>query len=90
MAFSNETIEKAWERSGGYCECRRVACGHSASYTGQCTQRLLKYRRGDDSSAYGWEAHHRTAVSKGGSDSLSNCEILCMRCHKETDSFGRH
>ena len=30
MAFSEETIKQAWQRSGGKCECRRV--GHDHHY----------------------------------------------------------
>jgi 5-methylcytosine-specific restriction endonuclease McrA len=32
-----------------------------------------------------WEAHH---VNANGEDILSNCEILCWDCHKNTGSFG--
>lgn len=38
--------------------------------------------RGNDYSPYGWEAHHKTAVSAGGADTLSNCEILCILATK--------
>lgn len=88
MAFSDLTIRQAWQRSGGRCECERSSHGHG--YTGRCTQRLMFNLRGNDYSPYGWEAHHKTAVSSGGSDALSNCEILCMSCHKKTGSYGRH
>ena len=88
MAFSDLTIRQAWQRSGGRCECERSSHGHG--YTGRCTQRLMFNLRGNDYSPYGWEAHHKTAVSSGGGDTLSNCEILCMSCHKKTGSYGRH
>jgi len=28
-------------------------------------------------------------VNADGADSLSNCEILCQKCHKNTQSYGR-
>ena len=87
MAFSDLTVRQAWARSGGRCECERTSHGHG--YSGRCTQRLMWNQRGNDYSSYGWEAHHKTAVSSGGSDTLSNCEILCMSCHKKTGSYGR-
>lgn len=86
MAFSNETIVKAWNRANGHCECERATCGHAR----KCNKQLSRYARGDDNSPYGWEAHHKTAVSNGGQDTLSNCEILCMECHKNTRSYGRN
>ena len=88
MAFSETTVRQAWARSGGRCECQRKSCGHG-TYSGRCSQLLLWDMRGNDYSSYGWEAHHKTAVSEGGGDYLSNCEILCMECHKNTDSYGR-
>ena len=88
MAFSDLTVRQAWMRSGGRCECQRSTHGHN--YTGRCPQRLLWTERGNDHSLYGWEAHHKTAASVGGSDGLSNCEILCIECHKNTASYGRN
>ena len=35
-----------------------------------------------------WHAHHRTSVDAGGSDGVSNCEILCVPCHEKTYSYG--
>lgn len=36
------------------------------------------------------EAHHKHSVRAGGSDTLSNCQILCVNCHQETRTYGRH
>lgn len=36
-----------------------------------------------------YEYHHKHASSLGGSDSLSNCEVLCTPCHQRTASYGR-
>jgi len=36
------------------------------------------------------EAHHKTSVNAGGSDCLSNCQILCHKCHAETRTYGKH
>jgi len=80
MAFSEETVRKAWTRAEGKCECRRER--HKHSYT-RCNKQLVWENRGRDGPGK-WEAHHRTAVASGGDDSLSNCEILCWDCHSQT------
>jgi len=36
------------------------------------------------------EAHHKTSVEAGGSDALSNCQILCHNCHAQTHTYGKH
>ena len=73
MAFPQETKDAAWRRAGGKCECTRQ-CSH---HTGRCNATLNS-----------WHAHHKAAVSSGGGDGLSNCEALCVPCHKNTGSYG--
>lgn len=79
MAFSDHTKDAAFNLSGGQCECKRSACpqGHS----GRCNTKVTRD---------GAEYHHVTAESAGGSDGLSNCEVLCVPCHEGTKSYGRH
>ena len=72
MAFSQSVIAQALLRAGNKCECKRT----SHSHKGRC------------SSTYKLQAHHIVAVSSGGKDILSNCEILCFTCHKKTSTFG--
>ncbi len=79
MAFSEATKDLAFARSGGRCECRRTGHGHAA----RCHTRVM--RRGA-----GTEYNHVHASRLGGSDGLSNCEVLCERCHVLTASYGRH
>lgn len=86
MAFSDATVLAAWQRAGGRCECGRGSCGHGPW---RCGKVLNWTARGKDYALGGWEAHHKVAVSSGGSDLLSNCEILCIPCHKNTGSYGR-
>lgn len=86
MAFSQEVIRQAWERAGGRCECQRVSCGR---HLGRCNKQLVWGNHADGQRG-AWEAHHKTAVSSGGGDVLSNCEILCLECHRRTKSYGRH
>jgi len=85
MAFSKTTVDAAWKRADGKCECRRST--HNHPYT-RCGKTLVYENRGKDGARGAWEAHHKTAVSSGGSDALSNCEILCVDCHKKTGSYG--
>jgi len=81
MAFSDEVVEQAWTRAGGKCECRRTTHEH----TGRCNKTLSWENHGCANGGWGaWEAHHRVSVDSGGSDTLSNCEILCCDCHQAT------
>jgi 5-methylcytosine-specific restriction endonuclease McrA len=68
MAFSEAAKEQALADAGNRCECAR----RSHAHVGRCTTTLTK------STA---EFHHKMAVVRGGSDSLSNCEALCNDCH---------
>lgn len=77
MAFSQTVKDQAYIRAGGMCECTRTGCGHK----GRCYASL--------STRSGWHAHHIHADSKGGADTLSNCEALCVDCHANTYSYGR-
>ncbi len=86
MAFSEETVAQAWKRAGGRCECRRRGCGHGV----RCNKDLVWKNRGRDRERGAWEAHHILSVRAGGSDALSNCEIICVACHKNTRSYGNH
>ena len=73
MAFSADTIRRAFARSKGQCECSRK--GHDW-HTARCPKTFTEGSQGTS-----WEAHHRVSVDAGGTDSLDNCEILCIRCH---------
>ena len=75
MAFSDSTKRQAYARAGGRCECTRKGCSHY----GRCNADLR----------YGCDAHHRTAQASGGDDGLSNCEMLCIACHKNTGTYGK-
>jgi len=82
MAFSDKTKDEAYARSGGRCECTRQHAGMADAphHGGRCTKAFT--RQGN------WEAHHKVAVSSGGSDNLSNCEVLCTKCHELTRTYG--
>jgi 5-methylcytosine-specific restriction endonuclease McrA len=80
MAFSEEVVKKAWDRAGGRCECTRSIHGH----TGRCNTPLSWENRGRDTACGSWEIRHRVSIQSGGTDDLSNCEILCWNCHSKT------
>lgn len=73
MVFSNEVTDKAWERSGGKCECTRPGHGH----TGRCNQSLLKTAKGKEASSYGW-----TFISVSGlfKKEVDDCKVYCTKC----------
>jgi len=80
MPFSDETVAQAWKKASAKCECTRAMHGHS----GRCNKELVWENRGRGTGRGAWEAHHRTSVQSGGSDALSNCEILCWECHSRS------
>lgn len=80
IPFPDSVVEEAWQRSGGKCECTRTTHGHH----GRCNATLYKSRRGYEGYG-GWEAHH---INANGPATLSNCEILCIECHKKTQTYG--
>ena len=82
MAFSEETVKKAFSRAEGKCECRRER--HNHDYV-RCNKELVYENRGRENGRGCWESHHKNSL---GGDTLDNCEILCWDCHKKTGSFG--
>jgi hypothetical protein len=82
MAFSKTTIEAAFSRAHGRCECTRCHLGiYDAPHHGKrCTN---TFSIGDN-----WSAHHRYPGAMGGYDSLLNCEILCPECAKLAETYG--
>lgn len=67
--FSQEVVDRAWDRAGGHCE--------------MCRKQLVKGNRDKDGEKGAWNAHHKVPVKDGGSASLRNCQILCLDCHNE-------
>ncbi len=80
MPFAEDTVRQAWNRAGGRCECTRTTHGHGS----RCNKQLVWNNRGRNGGVGAWEAHHKVRVESGGSDALSNCEILCWDCHSRT------
>ncbi len=73
MAFSQDVIDRVWKRQEGRCAA--------------CDKKLVRKNRGKQGRG-GWEAHHQRPVSHGGSDSLSNCAILCLGHHLKAGHGG--
>jgi len=84
--FPEDVVKKALERSGGRCECTRTNsdCMKKHDYTRCYAGGFTMQNRGTR-----WESHHKTSQEAGGEDTLSNCEILCLDCHKATKTYGR-
>jgi hypothetical protein len=76
MPFPTSVVEAAWARAKGKCECTRTTHNHSVPHGKQ----LVWDNRGREGRG-AWEAHHKI---RGGPDTLSNCQILCWGCHKQT------
>jgi hypothetical protein len=79
MAFSESVKDEVYKRCGGRCECTREHSGvrDAPHHSGRCSTTFTRHGA--------WEAHHKVA---GGSDTASNCEALCTRCHQLTGTFG--
>jgi len=75
MGFSSETRQKIFDNAGGRCE----KCGKLLS-----RNNYLPGERG------AWHAHHKTSVASGGTDAASNGKALCLDCHQETYTYGKH
>jgi len=73
------TLQAAWRRAGGRCECKQVAHGHS----GRCDLELNWGLRGSSMEG-GWEAD----VRPGSADILANIAIVCMDCKRKGRSVG--
>lgn len=86
MAFPQSVLLDAWRRTGGRCACTRIQCSVHP-YVQYCGRILDPTNTGIRGAK--WHAHHRTAEAVGGLDTLANCEILCIPCHEETESYGR-
>ncbi len=76
MPFPQSIVDRAWDRSAGYCECRRVTHSHGVP----CNKKLSLGNRGRE--GWGkWEAHSISGLHK---DSVTDCQILCWDCHSQT------
>lgn len=82
MAFSQLVVNTAWKMSAGTCQCRKDLHEHA---NGRCGKQLVFENRGREGRG-AWEAHH---IITAAGDILSNCDILCWECHRDTKSFGR-
>jgi len=82
MAFSESVKDEAFKRSGGRCECNRQHTGinDAPHHGGRCSKTFTRHGN--------WHAHHKVSLKAGGSDTLSNCEVLCIKCHELTKSYG--
>ena len=69
MAYSNELLNKIYDRTDGYCHL----CGKKLSFVnyGKCG------RKG------AWQVEHSRAKANGGTNHLNNLFAACTRCNQE-------
>jgi hypothetical protein len=85
MAWSEETLRRAWELARGRCECMREKHGHGV----RCG-RALVWGKHSLIGEEGWEARPWEPAAGDGPE---NVELLCMPCYQrvletETRSGG--
>ena len=76
MAFTDDVLQQAWQRSGGKCECQNRSHDHGFYACDELLEWLNRAQPGLGS----WEARHKVVPEDGGDDSLENCEIVCLDC----------
>lgn len=76
-AFVHEKRKRFSERD--YAEAFAAANGHCQ----KCTRKIMA---GED-----WDLDHRIALENGGSNDMSNMQVLCSFCHdgKTADDHGK-
>ena len=81
--FPKEELEKALANARYRCECTRTNpdCRQRHDYVRCSVSGLTLGNQGTR-----WQAHHRKAQAIGGKDIASNCEIICIPCHKAVKS----
>ncbi len=70
MGFSEETIQKVWERG------KDVSNAPNEWRQDECLAWIARSQYGNRNSIYGWEIDHITPESEGGTDALSNLRPL--------------
>ena len=81
--FPEKTVKLRFEFfARGRCECEGCQW-----HNGRCETEFTYDERGlaDDDGA--WQAEHD---DPDGNDTVMNCRILCVPCHKETPTYGAH
>jgi hypothetical protein len=77
MAFTQQTKALALWKAADRCQCNRLGHGH----VGRCGRPLTMATA---------QFHHKSAQRLVVDDSPSNCEALCVSCHRQTASYGLH
>ena len=77
MAFSQATKETIFQNAHGHCQ-------------GKGCHKQIVLNNHNDGERGAWQAHHKTSVQSGGSDTASNGKALCNACHRDTPTYGKH
>jgi hypothetical protein len=80
--FPEDVVKKVFGIVGGRCECR--GCVH---HSGQCVATFRYHERATSDDHRGWQADHE---DPNGGSTHANCRIMCVPCHKNTPTYGRH
>lgn len=75
MGFPDSVKLQIFNNAKGKCE----DCG-----------KTLVFQNHKEGERGAWEAHHKISLASGGKDIASNGEALCLACHKNTRTYGKH
>jgi 5-methylcytosine-specific restriction endonuclease McrA len=73
MGFSQITLRKIFDKTGGYC----YHCGKKLSFSNY----------GSLSGKGSWEVDHSMPLSKGGTDHLNNLLPSCIPCNRDKSAL---
>ena len=83
--FHDDTVENAWIRSRGRCECACSTHGHRQP----CGCALDWDCRGNSIWRGGWEAYRKGGPTLLGWEAVNQCEILCWSCYEQAALCGK-
>ena len=81
MSFPDSVVRDRFERAGGRCECCNRLLLAREGWPSLTLYHMLRL-------GVTFEAHHVVPQHENGPNTVDNCRVLCIPCHKATASYG--